>query len=512
MEKEESYHYFDRFLGIKKITELESKVKLGLLRRIGNNINISLISIILAYTLAGSIVLGGSYALYGCSCAEKTKEVIIQCNSSSDCPADYTCVDKKCVVKETCTTGTRSCYTGPTGTRNIGACKEGVQTCTNGTWSSCTETTPTTEICSDGIDNDCDCLVDSDCTPCAYPPCEVWNWGYNGGSYEIAYGIVVDSSCNAYVTGVSSGNYKTIKYGSGGWDSTYSSGTGRGITVDSYGYVYIAGSNYRIIKYDFNGNIVWNKTYNNVDSYGIAVDGSGNIYVIGDTDNGTTYRWDFIIIKLNSDGNIILNKTYDGGNSHDDRGRGIALDSSGNIYVTGWSITYNGADTIMRTIKYDKNGNIIWNKTYDAGVYDYGRSIAVDGLGNVYITGRSYDGINAYFRTIKYDKNGNIIWNKTYNCGNTDYNYGGNGIAVDGSGNVYVTGINYDGTYPDFRTIKYDNNGNIIWDRAYNSGKYDAAYGIAVDGSGNVYVTGVYSDTGGLEGTWDFRTIKYRQH
>jgi len=94
----------------------------------------------------------------------------------------------------------------------------------------------------------------------------------------------------------------------------------------------------------------------------------------------------------------------------------------------------------------------VWNKTYDSGYGDGSYGIAVDGSGNVYITGYSYNGTNDDYRTIKYDTNGNIIWNKTYNSGYGDGSYG---IAVDASGNVYVTSYSYNGTNSDFRTIKY---------------------------------------------------------
>jgi len=178
------------------------------------------------------------------------------------------------------------------------------------------------------------------------------------------------------------------------------------------------------------------------------------------------------------------------------------VDALGNVYVTGYS--HNGTDNDFRTIKYDSEGNILWNKVYDSGDSDAARGVAVDALGNVYVTGYSDNGTDYDFRAIKYDSEGNILWNKVYDSGDIDVAYG---VAVDALGNVYVTGRSI-GTDYDFRTIKYDSEGNILWNKVYDSGDDDDARGVAVDALGNVYVTG-YSDNGT---DYDFRTIKYEQH
>jgi len=295
------------------------------------------------------------------------------------------------------------------------------------------------------------------------------------------------------------------------WNKTFDSGhddAATAVAVDSLGNVYVTGPSsngsnggFRTIKYDSAGNIVWNKTYDSGfggAAFGIAVDSSGNVYVTGSSPNGTND--DFRTIKYDSAGNIVWNKTFDSG--LDDEGRAMAVDSSGNVYVTGYSS--NGTNDDFRTIKYDSAGNIVWNKTYDGGFHDEAYGIAVDSSGYVYVTGQSDQGSGAQadFRTIKYDSAGNIVWNKTWDGGLDDVAFG---IAVDSSSNVYVTGFWEKSPTVDYRTIKYDSGGNIVWNKTYDSGSDDIAFGVAVDSSDNVYVTGIV----GYGTNDDYRAIKY---
>jgi hypothetical protein len=127
------------------------------------------------------------------------------------------------------------------------------------------------------------------------------------------------------------------------------------------------------------------------------------------------------------------------------------------------------------------------------------------------VTGYSYgSGTSADYATIKYYPNGDTVWLRRYNGpGNSnDYSYA---IAIDDSGNIYVAGYsNSSETSDDYTTIKYYPNGDTAWVRRYNGpgNSGDWAYAIAVDGSGNVYVTGYSVGDGTGE---DFATIKYFQ-
>jgi len=119
-------------------------------------------------------------------------------------------------------------------------------------------------------------------------------------------------------------------------------------------------------------------------------------------------------------------------------------------------------------------------------------------------------GTSEDYCTIKYNSSGVHQWVARYNGPGNNYDYA-NSIAVDGSGNVYVTGYSFgSGTSDDYCTIKYNSSGVQQWVARYNGpgNGSDGAYSIALDGSGNVYVTGRSTGNGT---NWDYCTIKYSQ-
>ncbi|HDP76053.1 MAG TPA: T9SS type A sorting domain-containing protein [Bacteroidales bacterium] len=226
-----------------------------------------------------------------------------------------------------------------------------------------------------------------------------------------------------------------------------------------------------------------------------------------------------------------------GGTGYDE-GSSIAIDASGNVYITGefggtadfdpgegtYTLTSAGGWDIFVS-KFDSAGNFLWAKRMGGTGWDGGNSIAIDASGNVYITGvfsgtadfdpgeGTYTLTSAGERDIfvsKLDSAGNFVWARR--MGGTGLN-GGNSIAIDASGNVYITGYfcgtaDFDpgaGTYTltsageaDIFVSKLDAAGNFVWAKRMGGTGWDVGRSIAIDASSNVYTTGWF------EGTADF--------
>jgi len=291
------------------------------------------------------------------------------------------------------------------------------------------------------------------------------------------------------------------------WGKTYAgiSDGSEGLDIAT-GSVFICGetnsspANMLVVKYSNSGAQEWTETYDyngeNDEARGIATDSSGNIYVTGR--GRKSGNWNCLTLKYDSGSNLLWVATFEGANS--DAGEGVAVDASGNVYVAGAS---TNVDPDYLTIKYDSTGNQVWLATYESsGGDDNGADVALDSSGNVYVTGTRNKAANNDIVTIKYDSNGTQLWIATYESGNDDY---GRSIAVDSSGNVFVTGFqDTGGSNFDFVTVKYDTNGTQQWAATYDGGAADHGYGNTVDSAGNVYVIGSTERT-----TDDYLTIKY---
>jgi len=267
--------------------------------------------------------------------------------------------------------------------------------------------------------------------------------------------------------------------------------------------------------------LTWNTFIGSATSnygYSIAVDGSENIYIIGYSNatwgspiNPYASPVDAFVAKFNSSGALVWNTFL--GSASDDYGHGIAVDASGNVYVTGysgatWGSPVNpsgGAEAFVA--KLNSSGALVWNTFLGGSGLDYGNGIAVDGSGNVYVTGysaetwgsplRSFSGYKDDAFAAKLNSSGGLTWNTFLGGSGSDY---GNGITVDGSGNVYVTGtssatwgspvLSYIGGGSDSFAVKLNSSGGLTWNTFLGGSDYDMGNGIAVDGSGNVFVTG----------------------
>jgi len=366
-----------------------------------------------------------------------------------------------------------------------------------------------------------------------------WVRSYNGSSTtavdDKAVAIAVDKSGNVIVTGNSKGEYTTIKYNSSGtqlWVARYDElftlypDSVTSLAVDTLGNIYITGTgigleteghDYQTIKYNSLGEMQWISYYNtsntsNVEdrANSIAVDVSGNVYVTGKSVFSGNY-YDIITVKYNSSGIEQWVDRYNGQDNVSDEGRSIKVDGNGNVYVFGVrddygsSAPYNG----LVLIKYNLSGQEQWvveqlGLLSKSQKYD---NLAIDESGNSYFTCRN--GFPYNYSTFKYNTSGVQQWVSFY----SSLNYNDpRSIAVDPDGNVYVTGITRDvSSRSEYATVKYNSSGIEQWDARYNGpGNFDdEATSIAYfDGVDNVYVTGTSSS---VTSNHDFTTIKYSQ-
>ncbi|MBT7492899.1 MAG: T9SS type A sorting domain-containing protein [Bacteroidetes bacterium] len=373
----------------------------------------------------------------------------------------------------------------------------------------------------------------------------------SNGSYDI-YLVKLDSLGNfVYVNqigGISSDHAREVKIGSNGevlitgyYYGTVDFDPGSGIYN-----LYLGGG--FVAKYDSLGNIIWAKS---IGGQGISLtsDNSGNIYIIGsfyqladfNPDSLISYYLfsngysDIFILKLNSVGDFVW--AISQGGYADDQGSSIALDKAGNVLSTGnfygsgdfdpgpntHTLVSNGDFDIFIS-KLDSLGNFVWAKNVGSGsYYEWGNSIALDDMGNPHVLGQYYgladfdpDSIgvlNIYSAgeddifLLKLDYNGNLVWTKSFGGTSVD---GGESIAIDEQGNMYISGYfngiaDFDpgpGVYnltsaghSEVFMCKLDFMGNLIWAKSIEGNSTDKNMCLAIDMSENIFITGHYKST-----------------
>jgi Leucine-rich repeat (LRR) protein len=342
--------------------------------------------------------------------------------------------------------------------------------------------------------------------PLVIDPNLTWNSFLGGSGDDRGEAIAVDGSGNVYVTG-----YNTISWGSP-------------VRAKS------SGNDAFVAKVDSNGGLIWNTFLGGTGDdygYGIAVDGNGEVFVAG----GSSANWgspvrvyssgnDAFVARLNVSGSLIWNSFIGGGGG--DYGYDISIDGS-DAYVTGYSSStwgspvraYNSSIDAFAA-KLNSSGSLIWNTFLGGSSGDYGYDIALDGSGNIYVTGDSgynwgspvrpwTSGSDAFAAEL--NNSGSLVWNTFLGGSFADT---GGGIAVDGSGNVYVAGESYStwGTpvraynlSPDAYVAKLNTSGSLTWNtflggNGSDRGSYHSGE-IAMDNDGNVYVIGYSNSTWG---------------
>ena len=350
----------------------------------------------------------------------------------------------------------------------------------------------------------------------------LWTNRYNGrgNGSDGAAAVTVDANGNVIVTGTSNGDYLTIAYSGAGvplWTNRYYGATAAGIAVDANGNVFVtgnAGGDYLTIACSAAGVLLWTNRYNGTGGgndfpTAVVVDGSGNVLVTGRSIGTPWGTFDYLTIKYSGDGVPLWTNRYDiGGPFGHDYANCMAVDASGNVYVSGSSFGGGTLDDFL-TIAYSSAGVPLWTHRFNNSYWDRAHAIAVASNGNVIVTGLTVDGaIPREYVTVSYSGTGTLLWSKRF--APVPY-LSGQALAVDLSGNVFVSGITQGTGGGDFNHVylilAYSSAGVPLWTNRYSgSQSRSATTDIAVDRSGTVLVTGWSLESGG---SFDYVTIAY---
>ncbi|MGK7915749.1 MAG: SBBP repeat-containing protein, partial [Prochloraceae cyanobacterium] len=348
---------------------------------------------------------------------------------------------------------------------------------------------------------------------------------------DFSQGVAVDSNSNVFIAGSTEGSLGDTNLGSSDtWIAKYDSqgnllwnrqlGTPdldrfQGLATDLNGDVYLSGSTLRTIegtftidsdawvaKYDSQGNLLWNQQLASSGSEsptGVATDSEGNLYISGSTrgtpGEGGSSAW---LIKYDSQGNLLSNQQLEASGS--EVSAGIAIDNSGNLYLSGVTdSTSGGSDSDAWIAKYNADGNLLWDRQLGSSEYDYSQAVATDSNGNVYLSGGTngaIEGGNAGLNdawVAKYDPEGNLLWTKQIGTVGND---SAEAVTTDLEGNVYISGLT-NGTIgevnagdSDAWVAKYDPDGNLLWTEQFGSPERDDSLGVALDSNNALYLSG----------------------
>ena len=362
----------------------------------------------------------------------------------------------------------------------------------------------------------------------------VWTRQYNGNisGEDYANSVSIDNQSNVIVTGASESitgyDILTLKYNSSGsllWEKRYNGlGSGNNIaffsTTDDSLNVYISGkiqistnvTAISTIKYNKDGVQQWikqfngNSTGNNIPNALAVNKNTGNIYITGYISTLNQGK-DIVILKYNRNGSLMWQKTINGLYNGDDVANAIMIDSSENVYISGYITTGANNNVDFITAKYSTSGDSIWVKYYSGagGGADISRAITVDNQGNCYVTGESFAGVglvNYEIVTICYSSSGLQKWISHYNKNNNCCIHKSISLASDNNGNIIAGGSSTgDNNFNDFIVLKYNvinGNQNGIYRYRFPGTNNNDVKAMATDNSGNCYLTGIISSNGAL--------------
>ncbi|MFA5405312.1 MAG: SBBP repeat-containing protein, partial [Ignavibacteria bacterium] len=249
----------------------------------------------------------------------------------------------------------------------------------------------------------------------------------------------------------------------------------------------------------------------------ICVDNNLNVYLTGASSQqiGNYNLYDFATVKYNSSGQQIWATRYNSPSNSRDIATSMAVDIIGNVYVSGYSYD-NSSNFDFTTIKYNTSGQEKWIKRYNGtgNDSDVAYSMKFQNDTSIIITGKSKSSISNFdFLTIKYDTAGNLKWNRYFNGTGNSIDIS-RAMFLDNSGNIITTGESK-GIYSgyDYETIKYNSSGNQIWEKRdsllITQPSNDSTIFIVTDVNNNIYLLGC---TDGFGSGFDYILFKYNSN
>lgn len=377
--------------------------------------------------------------------------------------------------------------------------------------------------CVDG-----ECLI-SECDPNRYScngddasgceslfPCESWVIDFGNTGWDTLSDVAVDAMGNIYVVGNLTGD---VDFGDG--------------LIRNQG-----GFDIFIVSFASDGSIRWSHGFGAAtDDYGkdIVVDADGNVYMtgifrhvidFGEVLESIDGSQDGFVVSFDTDGNHLWSEQF--GGSGTESSISIDIDEVGNVYIAGSfdEDFFIGADTVTTAggrdaliMSFDSAGTYRWSTSFGSsdGNGDVATDIAVDSLGNSYVTGFyqgeiSSDTVNLLevlgttdAFVASFDSAGDYRWEQEYQGNDNLFGDKGSSIAVDGLRNVYFTGqfsdelrignhlLSAEG-YASLFIAGIEHDGDAIWSEEYGESSLDGSHDVAVDDRGNLLLTGQFND------------------
>jgi hypothetical protein len=336
----------------------------------------------------------------------------------------------------------------------------------------------------------------------------LWQQTWGAAGLDTAFAVALDSQKNTYVVGDGPNFGSTgtsaivlLKYGSTGveswervWDGP-AADYSRDMAIDSQDNVYIAGftrsygngsDDALLVKFDKDGNYKWNTTWGTASSevvYGIAIGIDDSIY-LGGRKTITSSNYDIIALKFDNNGTRLWNKTW--GNSFFESSDDVSVDSAGNLYIMGSRRYTTSGQVDMMLLRFDTNGNYVWNKTWGTSSTEWGRGVCIRSADEIYVVGER----SASFLIItnKYNSSGDLLWSSTWTASGYP---APEDITFDDEGSAYIVGQ----CNEDLLLLKYNSTGSYMWNKTLGFGtNAEWGYGITIDDQRNIYLTGTTGD------------------